>query len=187
MEENKLKGYKGNIYITGFMASGKSTLGACLAKKLAMDFVDLDQVIVEKEEKSIKEIFEVRGEEYFRKKEREYLQILSQMNKRVIALGGGALHDQQMVDQLKSNGLLLFIDTPLSESVDRVHSNLERPVLFNKEGKIKTKQALFDELKTLYSQRVKFYKQAQVSIKSQIYSTTETMAEAAIDKIMQHV
>lgn len=183
----KLNDFKGNIYISGFMASGKSTLGAYLAEKLQMKFMDLDRVIEKNENKSIKEIFENEGEKYFRKIEQEYLLELSKSFQGVIALGGGALQNQKVIDHLKSHGILIFLDTPLQESVERIYHSNERPILFTKDGKIKTKQALFEELKTLYSQRLNLYKQAQVSIKTHLFSTTEAIAEVAIKKLNQHV
>ncbi|MEX0608982.1 MAG: shikimate kinase [Balneolaceae bacterium] len=179
--------FQGTVFVTGFMASGKSTFGKHLAEKLDVEFLDLDEVIVEKEGKSINEIFNSAGEKYFRRKEREYLLNLAGDFTGVLALGGGSLQDQKVIDELKSRGILLFIEVPIQLSVERVLESVERPVLFDKEGKLKPKQALFDELKTLYSHRVKFYKQAQVSIEAQAFSNTDAMAEAAIEKINQYV
>jgi shikimate kinase len=78
------------IVLIGYMGSGKSSIGRKLSKKLDYDLIDLDDYIVEKEKASVKEIFESKGEIYFRKKEEEYLQELLKLEKDVIlSLGGG--------------------------------------------------------------------------------------------------
>jgi len=78
------------IVLLGYMASGKSTVGVVLAKKLGLQFIDLDAFIEDKEQLSISEIFSTKGEIYFRKKEGEYLnQLLDLNNDLIISLGGG--------------------------------------------------------------------------------------------------
>ena len=187
MNTYRLERFKESIYVCGFMASGKSTLGSALAEKLGREFMDLDDVIEKREGKSIRSIFSDEGEAYFRKREWEYLLDLTRNFKGVVSLGGGALQNQRIVDHLKVNGLLLFVDTSLEEITDRVLNSKERPILFNKAGKIKSRESLFTELKALYSGREKFYKQAQISIKTQLYSSVEEMTEASIEKITRHV
>jgi shikimate kinase len=128
-----------------------------------------------------------QGEPYFRQKEWEYLQYLNREFRGIVALGGGALHNQQVIDHLKATGLLIFIDTPMDEIVKRVHRNTRRPILYDEEGKIKSKETLFTELKALYLQREAFYKQAQIIIKTASYSSIEEKADAAIEQIIRHV
>jgi shikimate kinase len=187
MNSYRLERFKDSIYVCGFMASGKSTLGKALAKKLGRDYQDLDDVIEEREEKSIRDIFNKNGEAYFRAKEWEYLLDLTRNFKGVVSLGGGALQNQRIVDHLKVNGILLFLDTPLEQVVDRVLESDERPILFTEDGKIKSRETLFTELKTLYSGRENFYKQAQIIINTTKYSTVEELTEAAIEKLIRHV
>ena len=77
------------IVLLGYMGSGKTTVGTTLAKVLGIDFVDLDAYIEIEEGKSIAEIFNAKGEIYFRKKEREYLrQLLSGEGDFVLSTGG---------------------------------------------------------------------------------------------------
>ena len=71
--------------------------------------------------------------------------------------------------------------------VDRVLESDERPILFNESGKIKSRETLFTELKTLYSGRKTFYKQAQITIDTTLYSSVDEITEAAIEKITRHV
>lgn len=187
MKSEYLKELKKNIYISGFMASGKSTLGKMLADYTGFNFIDLDEVIEEREGKSIVEIFETEGESYFREKERKYLMEFPGTFHGVISLGGGALQDQQVVDRLKEDGILIFVDTPLEQIVDRVYRKKHRPILYDENSEIKSKEALFEELKTLYSNRIQYYKQAQVSLDTTTFTSTNTLAKAAIEKLNEHV
>lgn len=187
MKKDEMERFTGNIYLCGFMASGKSTLGRVLALKGDRNFCDLDEVIVEREGMSIREIFEKKGGPYFRNKEREYLLDLAESFSGIISLGGGALHNQEVVDLLKQSGLLVFVDTPMEVITNRVFNSDERPILFKKDGKIKMKETLFTELKALYLGRENFYKQAHIHIQTQLYPSVEEMAEALIAKISRHV
>lgn len=187
MNGNKVDHHKGSIYLCGFMASGKSTLGKALAELLGWDFRDLDTVIEDKEGMSINEIFKEEGEDYFREKEWEYLLYLTREFKGIVSLGGGALQNQRIVDHLKVHGLLIFVDTPLEKIVDRVYESDERPILYDENGKIKSKETLFKELKTLYSGRIDLYKQAQITLNTSLFTSVQEMAEAAKGKILRHV
>ncbi|MTI86403.1 MAG: shikimate kinase [Balneolaceae bacterium] len=187
MNDDRLKRYNDSIYLTGFMATGKSTTGKELSKRLEMPFRDLDQIIVNGAGKSIHKVFEEDGEPHFRKLEREYLMELSRVFTGVVALGGGALQNQQIIDHLKLNGLLIYISTPFEIIADRVYKDTERPIVFDKQGKRKDKDTLFKELKTLYSGRKKFYEQAQITIHADRYSSNEKLMEALLLKIKQHV
>ena len=90
-----------NIILCGFMGCGKSTVGALLAKKTGMSFIDMDSYIEKKEQKTISSIFEEHGEEYFRALEREAAKELAEKNGLVIAAGGGTLVYQANVDTLR--------------------------------------------------------------------------------------
>jgi shikimate kinase len=185
--KNRIKFFDQSIYVTGFMASGKSTLAEALAVELDMDHQDLDQFIEQKEGRSIQSIFDENGEKYFRKKEREYLIELTHNFNGVVSLGGGALQDQMIVDHLKINGLLICIEAPFDEIIERVKNSSERPILYNNEGKIKSDATLKTELKTLYSSRLNFYEQAQIKINSSKFGSKDEMIKAAIGKIKRHV
>lgn len=187
MNEYRLKKFDGSIYLSGFMATGKSVIGRKIAKKLDRPFVDLDSIITQKEGHSIKEIFQLQGEAYFREKEWEYLLELTRKFKGVVALGGGALQNQRIVDHLKVHGILVFIKTPLEVIIERVMHNTKRPIVLDKEGKIKSRETLFTELKALYSSRLEYYEQAQVILESDGYETKEGQAQKLIDKLTRYV
>lgn len=187
MNSHRLNNFEGSIFICGFMASGKSTIGKAIARRLDWEYRDLDAVIVERTGKTIHELFREEGESYFRKKEWECLLDLSRNFKGVVSLGGGALHNQQVVDHLKLQGLLLFLDAPMEEVVKRVQNSKKRPILYDEDGKIKSKETLFAELKALYSNREAFYKQAQITLNTTLYTSVEEKTDAAIEKIIRHV
>ncbi|MEQ9310318.1 MAG: shikimate kinase [Balneolaceae bacterium] len=187
MNEYRLKKFDGSIYVCGFMATGKSTIGKMLAKELERPFVDLDKIISEKERSSIKAIFERFGEPYFREKEWQYLLEITRTFKGVVALGGGALHNQQVIDHLKVHGLLIFLNTPLDVVVERVLRNTKRPIALNSSGKIKSKETLFRELKALYLSRKELYEQAHIKIESTGYETKEAQTQLLIEKLKRYV
>jgi len=105
---------KQNIVLIGMPASGKSTIGKALAKELNMSFVDTDNLIVEKTGKSISEIFKNSGEKAFRELEKEAVYEASKLQNCVIATGGGAVLDSENVFLLSQNGIIYYLDRPLS-------------------------------------------------------------------------
>jgi shikimate kinase len=80
-----------NIALIGFMAVGKSAIGRTLAKKLRRRFVDLDRVIEKSEGRKVREIFEHKGEAYFRQLEKQALAEVLEKNNQIIATGGGSV------------------------------------------------------------------------------------------------
>ena len=116
------------------MGAGKSTVGRLLAARLGWAFLDADQVLVQQAGMTIAEIFAVHGEDRFRQLEAEIVQELLGAEQAVIALGGGAVELRETRDRLlaESGSLVVFLDTPLSVSLERCQSEpgaAERPVL----------------------------------------------------------
>lgn len=111
----KILRQKENIVLVGMPASGKSTVGRALAKRLDREFFDLDEEIVREAGCSIPEIFERKGESAFRDLEAFVLrERLAQKNGIVLATGGGAILRDENVDQLRRNGRIYFLDRPLA-------------------------------------------------------------------------
>jgi shikimate kinase len=187
MNDYRLKQFKGSFYITGFMGTGKSAIGSRLARKLELPFHDLDNYLEKKEGKSIPRIFEEQGEKYFRIKEWEYLLELTRSFKGVVALGGGALQNQHIVDHLKVHGLLVFLSTPIDIILDRVLRNPKRPIVRNEKGEIKKEETLKRELETLYSKRIEFYNQAEVKFSTSGKEDKDVVTMKLLDKIKNHV
>lgn len=144
------------VFLCGMMGSGKSSVGKRLASKLNVPFSDLDKLIIRQESMSIPEIFSQKGEEYFRKTERNVLIKESQRTKGVMALGGGSLQNQQIVDHLKIYGWLVFLKVPQSVLLSRLKTGRNRPMLSNTNIEQKIDQLL--------TERTPFYDQADITV-----------------------
>ena len=123
---------KENVVLTGMPASGKSSVGKELAKRMNRPFFDLDEEIVRAAGKPIPKIFEESGEAAFRDLESRVLrEELAQKNGIVLATGGGAILREENVDQLRRNGRLYFLDRPvelLIPTADRPLSSTEEMI-----------------------------------------------------------
>ncbi len=122
---------KNNIVLVGLMGSGKTSVGKVLALSLEMNFVDTDKLIEEREQKTIPEIFEKFGEEYFRDLETKTIEELTKRNNYVISTGGGAVTREVNLPLLKNNSYVIFLDTTLECIYLRVVGNPNRPLLAN--------------------------------------------------------
>lgn len=111
-----IKREKQNIVLIGMPGSGKTTIGKILAEKTGREFIDTDEMIVKKYGE-ISEIFEKKGEEYFRFVEAEAVKEASRKNGCIIATGGGAVLKRENVDALKQNGVIFFLNRPLCDIV----------------------------------------------------------------------
>ena len=130
------------------MGCGKSTVGKRLACALKVSFIDMDDYIEKKEDRSISEIFETDGEEYFRNLETETLKRFRYKNA-VIATGGGALLREENGLVAKKFGIPIFIDTKFSVCYRRIKGDKNRPLAYNSKR---------EELKKLFDKRKKLYK-----------------------------
>jgi len=122
------------VFLIGYMASGKSTLGKALAKALALPFIDLDVEIERTEGTSISEIIDSKGELHFRKIESGVLnELLEQNDTGVFALGGGTPVFYNHMELLNEIGETIFLDVPVGELAKRLEGDLKRPLIQNKE------------------------------------------------------
>ncbi|MEX0684722.1 MAG: shikimate kinase [Balneolales bacterium] len=156
---------KRHILLCGFMAAGKSSIGRTLANYLDLPFFDLDNVIEQKENLPISLIFNKFGEVYFRKKELESLNNLLDMPASVIALGGGALQDQETVNLIRKNSILVYLDVPISLIIKRLYNNKTRPLLYNDDGSKRDKEQLKTYLNELHKKREILYLQSDYCLK----------------------
>ena len=122
------------IFLTGFMGSGKSTIGPILANVLGWNFYDLDKLIEQELGDSVDNIFAVNGEAFFRAKESEVLKKTGKAAKIVLALGGGTLTDKQNVEFIKSNGISIYLKSTPDEIFRRLKFKVDRPLLKSKDG-----------------------------------------------------
>jgi shikimate kinase len=117
------------IFLVGFMGSGKTTVGQALARLMGWRFIDLDQLIEEREGQSIRAIFEARGEPEFRRIEHDAIAACREMNKTVIALGGGAFVADANRALIGSLGQSVWLDCPLEVCLERLGHDPTRPLL----------------------------------------------------------
>jgi len=152
-----------NIVLIGFMGSGKTSVGKILARRLYKDFVDVDTVIEEEQGCSIAEIFECKGEEYFRALEQKCINELTQKKGQVIATGGGVPIHSSISDK----SLIVYIDADFDVIVDRLskRERAKRP-LFDDEVRAR---ALFDERIDTYKELATFSVDANQSIPTFIH------------------
>ena len=144
------------VFLCGMMGSGKSTVGKMLAKKLNVPFQDLDNLIEKQEQMKIPEIFSKKGEEYFRNVEKDLLISEADKLRGVIALGGGSLQNQEIVDHLKTVGITVFLQVPISVLLTRLRGGRNRPMLAGVD--------LEEKLLTLMKERLPLYEQADITI-----------------------
>lgn len=175
------------IFLTGFMGAGKSIIGRQLAGRLELPFLDLDDKIIQKAGRSIPEIFDELGEPEFRSIEKEAVLEITRKFKGVVALGGGSLQNQHLVDHIKLSGLLIFIETPVSVILDRIMENKDRPLLLDENGNQKDEETLRRQMKTLYEERLPFYEQAVIRIINDGSKSPEQVVEKLLKKIKNHV
>ena len=147
---------KKNLVLLGMMGVGKSTLGKIVAKKLNLKFVDTDVNIEKKWSMKISEIFENKGEDFFRiEEEKEVLECLKK-NKIVLALGGGAFMNKNIRNLILKNSLSFWLNLNLKTVNKRVKWNKKRPVLNHQNAE--------EIIKKLYSERKNIYKLAKYKI-----------------------
>lgn len=147
------------IFLCGMMGSGKSTIGKVLAQKMGVSFHDLDDLIEEKLKMSIPEIFKYLGEVEFRKTERELLLNNSTQTEGILALGGGSLQNQELVNHVKERGVLVFLDCSRSVLFKRLKNSKNRPLLQSP-----SKDDSDEKINQLLDQRLPFYTQAHIII-----------------------
>ena len=118
-----------NIVLIGFMGAGKTTVSEYLSTMFAMDVVEMDQVIAEREGMSISDIFATYGEEYFRNRETQLLKEMQLRKQAVISCGGGAALREENVIEMKKNGRVVLLTARPRTIYDRVKDSTDRPIL----------------------------------------------------------
>ena len=138
-----------NIYLIGFMGAGKTAVARTLEEITKRSRFDTDDLIVEREGKSISEIFEEKGEDYFRSVEREVVSSLTNQESRIVACGGGVIKSEENVKELKRGGRVVFLYASPETGLERVLRNDRRPLLEGKKN-LSDIKAMMDERMPLY-------------------------------------
>ena len=118
-----------NIYLVGFMGCGKSAIGRVLARMTYRRFMDTDALIVEQEGMPISQIFEEKGEAYFRRVETEVLKKLTKEKKRIISCGGGVAMRIENVEEMRRGGHIVLLSAKPETILKRVARDENRPLL----------------------------------------------------------
>ncbi|MDA9087364.1 shikimate kinase [Polaribacter sp.] len=166
------------IVLLGYMASGKSTIGREISKKLDMKFIDLDDYISKREKTSISEIFKVKGEIYFRRIESLYLrEILNSKDRFILSLGGGTpCYSNNMELILNSEASSIYIKASIKTLVSRLTAEKnKRPLV----AELEDDKLVEFVAKHLFERRF-FYEQASMTVNTEDKSLEEITTEIRI-------
>lgn len=162
---------KPNIILTGFMATGKSSVGKELAARLGYEFVDLDPLIEAEAKMPIAQIFATQGEDRFRAMERRMVEQAARRDACVIATGGGAIVNPRNLEALKRSGVVIALTAKPETILARVGSGEDRPMLWGGET--------LARIRLLLAERAPAYAQADLTV-----DTTEQRIEQVVDHIL---
>ncbi len=157
------------IFLCGFMGTGKTSVGKVLAKKLNLEFIDMDKIIEEREKMSIPEIFKIKGEPYFRNLEKELVKELVKKENVVVACGGGVVCNQENLEILQNNTTLILLEADPSEIYNRTKSFTHRPLLNVPDPQ--------KRIKELLEKRAPFYQKVKIKVDTTHKSIQEVAEE----------
>ena len=152
------------IYITGFMTSGKSTIGPILANVLGMEFFDLDKEIEKEEDQAIIDIFDQKGETYFRETEWRVLKRLSEKSDIVISLGGGTIIQDNNFMLLKSTGKIIYLKVSPEILYMRLKNKINRPLFKDLVMGDRPKEDFIGRINEILDKRSNYYEQADLIV-----------------------
>jgi len=172
-----------NVFLIGFMGSGKTSNGKMLARHLGLNFVDLDTVIEMEQQSKIAEIFRVKGEDYFRDLEHIWLQNFSDSNA-LISVGGGTPCFNNNINLMHEKGVLVYLKLSVEMLADRLlNSNADRPIIAPYKH---DKEALLKFMSDLLLQRERFYNKADLIFEaSNLTATKKNLLIEMINKCIQ--
>jgi shikimate kinase len=139
-----------NLYLVGFMGTGKSTVGRQVAKQMNFDFIDSDQEIERVQGKPVSAIFAEQGEAAFRKMEREFIENGHPAQGCVVACGGGLVVPPGMLELLRRRGVVICLHAPIGTIIERIMHTTHRPLLQAEDRA--------QRLRDLYAQREALYR-----------------------------
>lgn len=119
----------GNVFLVGMMGAGKTTVGKLLAKQMHKTFIDCDEEIRRRTGVTIAHIFDVEGEEGFRKREALVINDLTRMDNLVLATGGGAVLSEENRENLANNGIVVYLKSSVQDLWQRTRHDRSRPLL----------------------------------------------------------
>ena len=153
-----------NLVFLGMMGSGKSSIGLLVSKKLNLPFVDVDSLIVKSNSMSISEIFEKKGEDYFRNQEEKITLKCLKKIKNVISLGGGGFINTKIRKEILSNHFSFWLNWDEATLIRRIKGSKKRPLAFRSSD---------HEIRLIIKNRSKIYSNAKFKINCNKLTKTE--------------
>ena len=161
---------KENIVFLGMMGSGKSSIGYLVSKKLKLDFKDIDQEIENKLQMTISEIFQIKGEKFFRNIEEKITIKLLKKDDTIISLGGGAFLNLKIREEILKNHFSFWLKWTSKTLIKRIQNSPKRPISY---------QASQNELINLIKKRSNIYSKANYKINCENLTKNEI-----VDKVI---
>ncbi|MBP5164448.1 MAG: shikimate kinase [Lachnospiraceae bacterium] len=141
-----------NIYLTGFMGTGKSTVAEALSDITGLPCYDMDKLLTERFEMPISAVFEEKGEEYFRREEKDLLRSLSENTSVIVSCGGGIVKDEENIAIMKASGAVFLLTASPETLFERLKGDVSRPLL---KGRLS-----IDGIRDMLAERAKMYEKA---------------------------
>jgi len=145
-----------NIYLVGFMGTGKSAVGKALSRVFKKKLVEVDKLIELKENRSINRIFKESGEAYFRGLENKVLKAISKRKNVIVSCGGGIVINKENIKIMKQTGIMVCLFAKPKVILERLKGKINRPLL-----RVRNPEA---KIRELLKQREIFYEQASYKI-----------------------
>lgn len=164
-----------NIFLIGFMGTGKSTISGELSKMMAMQEIDVDQYIVQQQNRSIPEIFETDGEEYFRNLETKALESFGEKRGLLVSCGGGAVLRKKNVDIMKKQGKTVLLTASPETIYERIKNCKNRPLLKGNMG--------VDYIHNMMKKREPYYQAAADLVITTDHKSVETICLEIVEKL----
>ncbi len=163
-----------NLYLTGFMGVGKSTVGPLLAARLGRDYLDLDHLISDRAGLSLASLFKEKDENYFRQLETSLLKEVSTRTQHVIALGGGSLLQEVNRKILSESGLCIYLRADMDTLAERI---IQAPLATRPLLEMTSDESLAVRVRVLMRTRKRFYEDAHLAIDTDGRSPHQTVAD----------
>jgi shikimate kinase len=167
---------KRNIFLVGPMGAGKSTIGRHLADQLHLEFFDSDQEIERRTGADISWVFDLEGEEGFRRREEAVISDLTEMQGIVLATGGGSIISKDVRNKLSARGIVVYLETPIEKQVARTQRDKKRPLLQTEEDPKDVLVRLAEERNPLY-----------VEVADFVVHTDEQSAKVVANQIIEKI
>lgn len=169
------KHFKGNIFLIGFMGTGKSTVARAFARYHGMDIIEMDEMIEERHAMSIADIFKQRGEEFFRQEETGLLREIRDKNNKIVSCGGGVPLREENVEEMKKSGKVVLLTATPQTILERVKDGNNRPLLENNKR--------LEAIAELLQQRKEAYERAADIVVSTEKKTVREICQEVMEKI----